>query len=251
MGPMANGTIKTATKALVRRTGFEIQRQDPEGSYPKRRQRLIESRGVGTVLDVGAHAGEFGQSLRHHGYRGRIASFEPVAVQFERLRATAAADPAWDCRQLAVGDEVGEVEIHISGNDGFSSSIREMDSRHEEADPASSYVGSETVEITTLDAAKATDDGDGERLFLKVDTQGFEPEVLAGAAATLSRCAMVELELALVELYSGQALFGEMIELMTEKGFALNDLEPGFRDERGGQLLQVDALFVATAPRAT
>lgn len=243
---MANSTIKAATKALVRRTGFEVQRQDPGGSYPKRRQSLIEDKGIGTVFDIGAHAGEFGESLRHHGYRGRIVSFEPVATQFERLNQVAAADPAWSCRKVAVGDRTGEVEIHISGNDGFSSSIREMDARHEEADPASSYVGSETVEISTLDQEQ-THGGDATPFFLKVDTQGFESEVLAGGSNTLQRCAMVELELGLVELYSGQALFDELVALMADKGFVLNDIEPGFRDERSGQLLQVDALFVASA----
>jgi hypothetical protein len=49
----------------------------------------------------------------------------------------------------------------------------------------------------------------------------------------------------LVGLYSGQALFDELVSLMAAKGFLLNDIEPGFRDERSGQLLQVDALFVA------
>lgn len=246
---MAESSIKTATKALVRRTGFEVQRQDPGGSYPKRRQALIEGKGVNTVLDVGAHAGEFGESLRHHGYRGPIVSYEPVAAQFERLHRVADIDPAWNCRKVAVGDRVGEVEIHISGNDGFSSSIREMDARHEEADPASSYVGSETVAISTLDSEQASD-SDSAPFFLKVDTQGFESEVLAGGSDTLGRCAMVELELGLVELYSGQALFDELVALMGSKGFVLNDVEPGFRDERSGQLLQVDALFVATASPA-
>lgn len=240
---MTESSIKAATKALVRRTGFEVQRQDPSGSYPKRRQALIEGKGVRTVLDVGAHAGEFGQSLRHHGYRGPIVSFEPVAAQFERLHRVANGDPAWNCRKVAIGDSIGEVEIHISGNDGFSSSIREMDARHEEAEPTSSYVGSETVTIGTLD--KERPESASIPFFLKVDVQGFESEVLAGAELTLAQCAMIELELGLVELYSGQALFTELVASMAGKGFVLNDIEPGFRDEHSGQLLQVDALFVA------
>lgn len=83
----------------------------------------------------------------------------------------------------------------------------------------------------------------GQGVFLKVDTQGFESEVLAGATVMLARCRLVELELGLVELYKGQALFAELIERMGESGLYLTDLEPGFRDKRTGQLLQVDALF--------
>lgn len=196
------------------------------------------------MLDVGAHAGEFGQSLRHGGYGMRIVSFEPVSSLYERLCTVAAADSAWSCNQVAVGDQPGETEIHVSGNDGFSSSIREMASTHEEAAPSSSYVRSEKVTVTTLDRLSKEVLASESRVFLKVDTQGYESEVLAGGTVTIGRCRLVELELGLVELYTGQALFGELVQQMEESGFSLTDLEPGFRDERSGRLLQVDALFL-------
>lgn len=239
---MASQKTKSTAKAMLRRAGFELQRYDAEGSYPKRRQLLLEAEGVDTVLDVGAHAGEFGQSLRHGGYTNRIVSFEPIGDLFERLRTVADAD--WICKKVAVGDQPGETEIHVSGNDGFSSSIREMASTHEAAAPSSSYVRSEKVTVATLDQLSTEVLDPKSRVFLKVDTQGYESEVLAGGTATLSRCRLVELELGLVELYTGQALFGELVQRMEEAGFSLTDLEPGFRDERSGQLLQVDALFL-------
>ncbi len=248
---MATNRSKSIAKTALKRAGFELQRSDPEGSYPKRRQLLLERERIDTVLDVGAHAGEFGQSLRHSGYSGRIVSFEPVAALHRRLCDVAAADPAWSCRKIAVGERSGEVEINVSGNDGFSSSIREMEAAHTEAAPSSTYVGSETVELSTLDLLKDDALEPASRALLKVDTQGYESEVLAGATETLSRCPLVELELGLVELYSGQALFAELVAWMEERGLLLTDLEPGFRDEGTGKLLQVDALFLRrTAPDA-
>ncbi|HSS49937.1 MAG TPA: FkbM family methyltransferase [Thermoanaerobaculia bacterium] len=235
---------KTLAKALLRRAGFELHRRDPEGSFAKRRQLLLEAEDVGIVLDVGGHAGEFGQALRHHGYQGRIVSFEPVADLHERLRRVAQGDVDWSCYKLAVGDRNGEVAVNISGNDGFSSSVLEMMPKHQKADPSSVYVGSETVALATLDEQRAELLDNDRKVFLKVDTQGFEAEVIAGATETLAQCAVVELELGLVELYGGQALFKEMIELMNERGFVLNDLDPGFRDKDGKELLQADALFV-------
>jgi FkbM family methyltransferase len=199
---------------------------------------------VDTVLDVGAHAGEFGQSLRHGGYGRRIVSLEPIGGLYRRLCAIVDADAAWTCKQLALGDRAGETQIHVSGNDGFSSSIREMASAHESANPSSAYVGSETVEVTTLDRLSEEVLDPPSRVFLKVDTQGYESEVIAGGGATLALCQLVELELGLVELYKGQALFGELVQRMEDEGFSLTDLEPGFRDLQTGQLLQVDALFL-------
>jgi len=242
--PTMAGGPKASIKKALRSVGFELQRFDPEGSFAKRRQRLLESEQVDLVIDVGAHAGEYAGSLRHGGYGGRILSFEPQAEMFGRLREASNADPLWDCRNSAVGASPGTTTLHVSGNEGFSSSIRPMATIHEEAAPESSYVGSEKVDIVTLDEEIAEAAGRPDRLMLKADTQGHEPEVLAGARTTLGRCRLVELELALVELYKGQALFAELVAQMLDHGFLLADVEPGFQDPRTSQLLQVDGLFV-------
>jgi FkbM family methyltransferase len=239
--PAVTGGPKAQIKQALRGFGFELQRFDPEGTFAKRRQRLLEAKRIDTVIDVGAHAGEYAGSLRHEGYRGRILSFEPQAQMFERLRGAAEADPLWDCFNQAVGASPGRLTLNVSGNDGFSSSIRPMAAVHEEAEPASSYVDSEEVEVVTLDGAI---DAQLDRSMLKIDTQGYEAEVLAGGEKTLQRCQLVELELVLVELYQGQALFAALVDLMRESGFLLTDVESGFRDPRTAELLQIDGLFL-------
>lgn len=240
---MAGGRATAQIKRGLRKLGFELQRLDPEGSFAKRRQRLIEAEQIDTVIDVGAHAGEYAQSLRHEGYGGHILSFEPQAQMFARLRAATEADPLWDCLNYAVGSSPGEMTLNVSGNDGFSSSMRPMAVIHEEAEPTSSYVGSETVEVVTLDKALEEAPTQHGRSMLKVDTQGFEAEVLAGGAKTLQRCQLVELELVLVELYEGQALFADLLEQMRSHGFVIADVESGFKDPRTSELLQIDGLF--------
>lgn len=234
--------IRRAVKRALHRGGFELRRHRPGATYLARRMERIASESIDLVVDVGAHAGEFASSLRHEGYRGSIVSYEPQGQMFDRLREAADSDPRWACRQLALGSEPGSLTLHVAGNDGFSSSLRPMTSAHEEGDPSSTYVSSETVEVTTLDAALEPDRGD--RLFLKIDVQGYEAEALAGSTETLKGCRMVELELGLVELYQGQALFGDLVDWMSERGFVLADVEPGFWDERSSRLLQVDGIFV-------
>lgn len=240
--------IRRATKRALRRSGFELRRYQPDANYLTRRMELIAAESIDLVLDVGAHAGEFAGSLRHEGYRGRILSFEPQSQMFKQLQATASAESLWECRHQAVGASAGDITLHLSGNEGFSSSIRPMAAIHEEAEPSSTYVGSETVEVVTLDdtmdelVARSNN-----RLMLKIDTQGYESEVLSGAKATLQRCHLVELELVLVELYEGQALFAELVDQMRDHGFLLTDVESGFRDPRTSELLQIDGLFVRDA----
>jgi hypothetical protein len=85
---------------------------------------------------------------------------------------------------------------------------------------------------------------DSDRFYMKIDTQGFEKEVLSGAAETLSRTDAVEIELSLVELYEGQALLPEIWLMLAESGFRPAWLERGYRDAGDIWLLQVDGLFV-------
>lgn len=244
MPRMTGGGPRNRIKKTLRALGFELQRFDPKGSFAKRRQRWLESERIDIAIDVGAHAGEFAGSLRHEGYANRIVSFEPQAQMFKQLECAANDDPLWTCRNQAVGAASGEIDLNISGNEGFSSSVRPMAAIHEAAEPGSSYVDSETVEVVTLDEALGNSLASGGRLMLKVDTQGYESEVLEGASETLGRCRLVELELVLAELYEGQALFAELVEKMGRHGFLLTDVESGFQDRQTHQLLQIDGLFI-------
>ncbi|MFZ0745431.1 MAG: FkbM family methyltransferase, partial [Terracidiphilus sp.] len=94
-----------------------------------------------------------------------------------------------------------------------------------------------------------------DRFYLKIDTQGFEREVLAGASETLPRTDAVEIELSLVELYEKQALLPEIWETLARSGLRPAWLERGYRDAGDIWLLQVDGLFIreeswTTKPRS-
>jgi hypothetical protein len=82
------------------------------------------------------------------------------------------------------------------------------------------------------------------KIFLKVDAQGYEPTVLAGAREFLSCCVAVQLEMALLPSYKNQTLLPEMMGLMRRSGFELVHLERGFWDDRTGYLVEADGIFV-------
>ena len=80
-------------------------------------------------------------------------------------------------------------------------------------------------------------------VFLKLDVQGFERQVLDGAAGVLDRLSVVQLELSVTPLYEGEMVLGEALVRMHSHGLKLCSCEPSFTDEARGQALQFDCVF--------
>jgi FkbM family methyltransferase len=199
--------------------------------------------GVDLVLDVGANVGQFATQIRSEGFGGRIVSFEPLSEAHRRLSAAAKNDPAWVVHpRCAIGDNDGTVEINIAGN-SVSSSLLPMTEAHSSAAGGSRYVGREQVPIARLDGIVEGYLATTRAPFLKVDTQGFEWQVLDGAERTLPQLRGVLCELSLVVLYDGQHLWMEVLHRLEAAGLSLWAFQPGFADPRDGRTLQVDAIF--------
>jgi len=231
-------------KRALRSLGVDARRYEPQSSESAMMARLFATRGVGCVFDVGANVGQYARGLRDMGFKGRIISFEPVSDAHVRLVRNSYHDPKWIVTPaMALGDFDGETEIHVAG-DLFISSIRRMNEALERAAPTSKYVGKEKIAIRTLDSVFPTYRADSARPFLKIDTQGYESEVLDGAASCLDHFVGVQAEMSLTELYRGQTLCLDFALRMREAGFQLAGLFPGFADNRTGQLLQVDGVFL-------
>lgn len=206
-----------------------------------RRLRLFDHYAIDFVLDVGANAGQYGRFLRNIGFSGPIVSFEPLSSAFEALVRAAAADGQWEARRCAVGDREGTATLNVAQN-SESSSFLAMFPAHLEAYPDSQYVGTEEVSMTTLGRIVESVP-EQKRVFLKIDTQGYERKVLQGAGASLARICGVQIEMSLIPLYEQEMLLPEAIGFMAQLGFTLMGIEPGASDARTGQLLQVDGIF--------
>lgn len=198
---------------------------------------------IDLVLDVGANTGQFAKELRTIGYAGVIHSFEPVPNAYRELVKNASNDPLWQVHPVGLGRTPGTLSINISGNNAESSSFLEMGSRHLEVAPESRTVERFDAKILTVDQCMRELGFPGTCRMLKVDTQGYESEVLAGAADTLGGFRFLHLELSLVPLYNGQKLMHELLAVCYEAGFAVVDLHPYMFDGRNGHLLQVNALL--------
>ena len=235
-------------QSMARRMGYEIHPFIPDRGEVARRGKLLKHLGVTLVLDVGAATGVYVNQLRRIGYTGRVVSFEPLSSAYAKLSKNAASDESWETRKQGVGPSVGTSEIHVSANFD-SSSFLEMSDRHTQSSPDSAYVDTETVEVTTLDTIWNEIATPEDRVYLKLDVQGYELEVMRGAEAALPQVVAMQAELSLQPLYEGAPLYGEVIDHLAERGFRLAGFEQGFEDLDTGETLQVDGVFVRADAR--
>ncbi len=228
---------------LWRATGFDISMSAPGHGPLDRRQKILRHHGIEVILDVGANTGQFAREMRQDlRFPGKVISFEPLAAQFQVLAANAAGDASWDAVNYGLGDSDQEMTINVSGSSA-SSSLLPMLPGHTASAPGSEYVGTERVLIRRLDSVLGSLGTSSTKIFLKVDVQGFERQVIEGARQSLARIPLVQLELSLIPLYSGQLLLPEMVLLMREAGYDLIGMDPVFTDAATGHLLQVDGTF--------
>lgn len=158
---------------------------------------LVESLAVDCVLDVGANEGQWASALRRAGYRGPIISFEPLEAAFERLRAAAENDPQWRVQRVALGAEDGKITFHRTRDSRLSSALTPTRYAQSLFREAVEIVAGEVVPVRRLDGLlpELLPDLATARLFLKIDTQGFDLEVFAGAQGVLSRIVGLQSEL--------------------------------------------------------
>jgi FkbM family methyltransferase len=235
--------MKELIKSVLRWLGLDVRRYQIATSESAQLKALLDQHRVDLIIDVGANTGQFGQHLRRIGYRGRIVSFEPLPAAWEALRRHAHGDRLWEVApRTAVGRTSGEITINVANN-SVSSSVLPMLDAHHDAAPASRYTGTEVVPMNSLNALALPYLRADTISLVKIDTQGYEEQVLAGAGEVLARAAGVQIELSLLPLYAGQPSFRETVSRLEDMGFQLWAVWPAFTDPRSGRMLQLDALF--------
>jgi FkbM family methyltransferase len=236
---------KDFIRSAFRLVGLDVRRYTPTNTYDRQLALIFGRHQIDLVFDVGANTGQFARYLRHRvGYKGRIVSVEPMAAAHARLCYAKNGDPLWEIApRAAVGTEIGSIVLHVAEN-SVSSSVLPMLDSHASVAPESRYVREELVPLTTLDTMACGYVKTESAIFVKIDTQGYEGEVLRGGCNTLAHAIGVQLELSLVPLYAGQKLMPELVQWMSDLGFDMWAVSPVFVDPETGRLLQVDAVFV-------
>jgi FkbM family methyltransferase len=234
----------TRLQRLARRLGYDLTPRKKAKPPDAQLAAVLGRFGITCVLDVGANCGQYGARLRDWGYRGGIVSFEPQALAHAALTRRAAADPTWRVApRMALGERDGEVEIEVSAESDMSS-ILPQSALLREISPSSAVLRKEAAPLRRLDGVVSTYLSPDDAVFLKVDTQGYEAQVLAGAGALLARLLGIQLEMSLVPIYEGERDFRTTFDQLTAAGFEPYLLLPGYFERKRARQLQVDGVFM-------
>lgn len=208
-----------------------------------RKYEMIKRNGINVALDVGACYGEFATQMRVFGFKQRIISFEPVSESFMRLQQLAKKDPNWECHQYALGSINAHKQIHILNCRQASSLLEPTDALQHHFGSQMAVEKHETVQIQRLDSVYRTLCKPTDAVFLKIDAQGYEKEIIEGAGDDLSSCVLIQLEVSLIPFYKGETTIAEMILYMEKKGYVPVSVEPGDYSRETLQEFQVDIIF--------
>ncbi|HEV2484003.1 MAG TPA: FkbM family methyltransferase [Terracidiphilus sp.] len=233
--------MKGVIQYLANALGYEVHKLS--FSAPRRRLAVMQRLGINFVLDVGANGGYYASSLRRGGYKGRIWSYEPQHEAFASLDKSAASDPLWKAINSGCGAKASNAKINVAKN-SHSSSLLPMLGVHSANAPESMYVSQEAISLCSLDDSVIPSLKLEDKVWLKIDTQGYEGEVLKGATSLMPHVSALECELSLVPLYEGQLLIDEMITLIYQMGFRMIGLSPVFSEPETGFALQIDGTFL-------
>lgn len=153
-----------------------------EGALLRRLAARFGGREV-TVVDVGAHVGEYAVCARRaFGPQATLHCFEPHPETFAALERRFGANARTHCHRLALGEGHGTASLYSEPASAVFSSL------HPEAFGAPGHEVSrvDEVELETLDRV-AERLGLGRIDLLKVDVEGHELSVLKGARELLDR----------------------------------------------------------------
>lgn len=238
---------KAIVRAAARRRGYDITRlpKGATGDGYLDQARALGPAPAGHILDVGASTGRTVATYRALFPSTRIHCFEPFPESFAVLSRRFRDDTGVRCHSLALSDAAGTRRLYCNESSDTNSLLPPGPAHR--AHIAAGLMEPRTateVECTTLDAFCEAN-GVERVSALKLDVQGAELRVLAGAARLLrqGRVDLVYSELLFADLYEEQAWHFEVSELLADAGFALFRLFEVTYTDRGG-LGWCDGLFL-------
>lgn len=220
----------------------------PTCRYTKKLFNLLQP---DCVIDVGANAGQYHDFLRSEvGFQGTIWSFEPTPSLVEEMKARAHQDPKWIIEGMGLGSSSGTLTLNAMSGSQFNSFLAPDHSNVDMFRDLNKVTATIDVPVRTLDELlpsflKRTL---AKSIYLKLDTQGFDLEVIKGATASLPLVKGLQTEASVVPIYADSPDYRATIETIESKGFELSGIFPN-NEGHFPRLIEFDCYFIARSSR--
>jgi FkbM family methyltransferase len=236
-------TIKRLVRAELNRHRLELIRSDsvPFG-WDWTRDVAALAPDIRVAFDVGANVGQTVAGIKGRFPNAQIWCFEPVPATFATLAATVADIPTVHPIQSALGAAPGTATITASACAQQNTIV-----------PGAALQGAGTIGVSVDTVDRMMDEHGIDVVdLLKIDTEGYEIEVLMGAGRAL-RDGRVRLILAECDFTphpkEPHTPFERIIELLYPLGYRVVTFYTGGVDHQGW--LWGDCLFMRSSDRAS
>ena len=148
---------------------------------PQQRMDVVVQRELLVIdlfVDVGANSGQTYSRVRKLGFSKSYLAIEPELSCFKALQSLQNEDTDLHCINSAIGDRQARVVLNVANNSALSSSLLTFSESHLAAAPWIKMNSTQEVKMETL--SNLLSQSSARRIFLKIDVQGYELEVLRG-----------------------------------------------------------------------
>lgn len=151
------------------------------------------------LIDVGAHTGEWTKIFLDSFPHARVVAFEPVRANYEVLERRFGTDPRVAIHHAGLSNKATDLNVAVTSDTRYTSVHRYIP---EHAEPRVHPAERESIALRPLDQFHLEPEP-GRLTVLKIDVQGHELEVLAGASETLALVDVAIVECSIIPQYNG------------------------------------------------
>lgn len=201
---------------------------------------------IRSVIDIGASDGRWSQAIQSLPFEAQFVLVEANPIHYPALHAIASELGGAKIVEAAAGEEPGEINFDKGdplGGVATSLSLTDFNSANFQAKhnlPEEDFI---SVPVTSIDQL-VCDFTLQPPFLIKIDTHGFEPQIIRGMKNTLKNPTILQIEAYNFELIHGSWKFHQLISELEMLGFRVFDIgEMGHRP--ADQILwQMDIYFI-------
>ena len=194
--------------------------------HQKRISKFLQNRSIKTIIDVGAHKGEFAQNALQIESVNKIIAFEPQKKIFSLLKEKFSDNDKVVLNNFALSEKVEKRIMKINKMTATSTLNHEInnDSLYFKFKSfllyqKNSIIDEEEIDTTTFDAFF---NGEifNENTLLKIDTEGYEIHVLKGSEQKIREMKYILIENQFSKMYKN-VNFRDCHDFLRKKNFKL------------------------------